>query len=214
MKYYPNKRRAVSLVEALTYVGVLAVVIFVGGRTVGNGSRQTAVIRSQAKDLSAALHAGERWRSDVRAAITAPELVKGARTIHEETPSFLVEAVKVSPPGRRGGENLMPDAKNRQKALAGASNSSRKKTQFIRLIQIKTSKGLINYSFDGQRLMRSVGEGKPQELIRGQVENSRMILDERKGITAWRWELELKRRNPRSQTRTLFTFLAVPAAAP
>ena len=32
MKYRSNKRRAVSLVETLTYVAVLAVVIFVGGK--------------------------------------------------------------------------------------------------------------------------------------------------------------------------------------
>ena len=160
MKYYPNKRRAVSLVEALTYVGVLAVVIFVGGRTVGNGSRQASVMRFQSEDMSAALRAGERWRSDIRAAITVPKLGDGPGTI-----------------------------------------------------QMETSTGLVNYSFDGQRLLRWVGNAKPQELIRSQVENSRMILDERKGVTAWRWELELKRRNPRSQMRPLFTFLAVPASS-
>ena len=159
MKYRPNKRRAVSLVEALTYVGVLAVVIFVSSKTVGSGSRQASVMRFQSEDMSAALHAGERWRSDIRAAITAPKLGEGPSTI-----------------------------------------------------QMETSEGLVNYNFDGQRLLRRVGNAEPRELIRGQVETSRMILDQRKGVMAWRWELELKRRNPRSQMRPLFTFLAVPAA--
>ena len=158
MKYLPNKRRAVVLVEALTYVGVLAVVIFVSSKAVGNGSRQASVMRFESEDMSAALHAGERWRSDIRAAITAPKMGEESRTI-----------------------------------------------------QMETSQGQVNYSFDGQRLLRRVGNAEPRELIRGQVENSRMILDERKGVTAWRWELELKRRNPRSQMRPLFTFLAVSA---
>ena len=159
MKYLPNKRRAVVLVEALTYVGVLAVVIFVSSKIVGSGSRQASVMRFQSEDMSAALHAGERWRSDIRSATTAPKL----------------------------GEE--PGA-----------------------IQMETSEGLVNYSFDGQRLLRWVGNAEPRELIHGQVETSRMILDQRGGVTAWRWELELKRRNPRSQMRPLFTFLAVPAA--
>ncbi len=159
MKHRLNKHRAVVLVETLTYVGVLAVVIFVSSKAVGNGSRQASVIRFQAEDLSAALHAGERWRSDIRAAITAPELVEGPR-----------------------------------------------------IIQMETSEGLVNYSFDGQRLLRRVGNAKPQELIRGQVETSRMILEQREGVTAWRWELKLKRRNPRSQIHSLFTFLAVPTS--
>ncbi len=158
MKHHPNKCRAVSLVETLTYVAVLGVVILVSSKTVGNGSRQASVMRFQSEDMSAALHAGERWRSDIRAAITAPELGQGPGTI-----------------------------------------------------QVETSEGLVNYSFDGQRLLRSVGKGKPQELIRGRVETSRMVLDQRKGVTAWRWELGLKRRNPRSQMRPLFTFLAVSA---
>ena len=117
MKHHPNKRRAVSLVETLTYVAVLAVVIFVGGRTVGSGSRQASVMRFQAEDMSAALHAGERWRSDVRAATSAPKLGDGPGTI-----------------------------------------------------QMQTSEGLVNYSFDGQRLLRRVGNTKPRELIRGQIE--------------------------------------------
>ena len=159
MKYHPNKCRAVSLVETLTYVAVLGVVVFVSSKTVGNGSRQASVMRFQSEDMSAALNAGERWRSDIRVATTAPKLGEESGTI-----------------------------------------------------QLETSEGLVNYSFDGKRLLRRVGNAKPRELIRGQVETSRMILDQRKGVTAWRWELELKRRNPRSQMRPLFTFLAVPAA--
>ena len=131
MKYYLNKRRAVVLVEALTYVGVLAVVILVSSKTVGNGSRQASVMRFQSEDMSAALHAGERWRSDIRAAITVPELVEGSRPIQMKAP-WLVEARLVSLLGRRGGKNLMPDTESRQKALAGADNGFQAPTQFIR----------------------------------------------------------------------------------
>jgi len=166
MKYLPNKRRAVVLVEALTYVGVLAVVIFVSSKAVGNGSRQASVMRFQSEDMSAALHAGERWRSDIRSAIAAPRL-------------------------------LTRDLRSGRKA---------------QILELMTVDGLVSYGYDGQRLLRRVGNGQPQELIRGQIETLRMIRDQRGRVTAWRWELELKRRNPRSQMRPLFTFLAVPAA--
>ena len=111
MKLRPNKRRAMTFVEVIMYVVISGVVFFTSYQTVGIGSRRVSVMRFQAQDLSAALHAGERWRSDIRAATSAPKLGDGPGTI-----------------------------------------------------QMQTSEGLVNYSFDGQRLLRRVGNAKPREL--------------------------------------------------
>ena len=166
MKLHPNKRRAMTLVEVIMYVVISVAVFFMSYQTVGIGSRRVSVMRFQAQDLSTALHAGERWRSDIRSVIAAPRL-------------------------------LTRDLRAGRKA---------------HVLELVTVDGLVSYGYDGQRLLRRVGNGQPQELIHGQIESSRMIRDQRGRVTAWRWELELKRRNPRSQMRPLLTFLAVPAA--
>lgn len=66
----PAHRTAVGymLTEALVYIGLLVVVLGVGYQAMYRCVYNSAVLRRNAEDISRAMHAGERWRADVRAA--------------------------------------------------------------------------------------------------------------------------------------------------
>jgi prepilin-type N-terminal cleavage/methylation domain-containing protein len=78
-------RRGFSLVEMLTYIAVLATVLTLTYpafyRCVQNSTR----LRRNTDDIARALHAGERWRADLREATAAPTLTGNALTIPQAT---------------------------------------------------------------------------------------------------------------------------------
>jgi len=59
------------LTEALIYIGLLFVVLGVGYIALYRSIDNSAVLRRNADDIANALHAGERWRADVRSAAQA-----------------------------------------------------------------------------------------------------------------------------------------------
>ena len=72
--------------------------------------------------------------------------------------------------------------------------------------------GEVQYVFKEGMIYRQTSSGKPTEpiaLLAG-VKNSVMQADQRKQVTAWRRELELKPSRKGSRVPTLFTFTAVP----
>ena len=70
--------------------------------------------------------------------------------------------------------------------------------------------GWVKYlSEDGRVLRRSPTDPDWREILNG-VKSSRMVLEDRGGVAAWRWELELLTHAERPVVRPLFTFLAVP----
>jgi hypothetical protein len=62
------KERGYLLTEALVYIGVVFVLLGVGYMALYRCIDSSVVLRRNADDVSAALHAGERWRADIRAA--------------------------------------------------------------------------------------------------------------------------------------------------
>jgi hypothetical protein len=56
------------LMECLVYIGVLFLLLGVGYVALDRCIDNSIVLRRNADDISSALHAGERWRGDVRAA--------------------------------------------------------------------------------------------------------------------------------------------------
>ncbi len=68
--------RAFTLIECLVWVAILAMMfsfmmqLFFAGRTGADG------LRRNADDITRTLHAGERWREDVRTATAPPRVVK------------------------------------------------------------------------------------------------------------------------------------------
>lgn len=66
-----SPRCGFSLLEMLVYMAVLLVVMTIAFAAYYRTSDTTRQIGRNADDITRALHAGERWRSDVRSAISA-----------------------------------------------------------------------------------------------------------------------------------------------
>ncbi len=76
-------------------------------------------------------------------------------------------------------------------------------------VVIPVSEREITWGFADGMVWRQAGPGHKAAPLLWGVHNSRMSLDLREGVPAWRWELELDRVTRRSRTLPLFTFLAV-----
>ena len=71
MKLYPSMLRAragIMLVECLVYLGVFAVLLGIGYGTFYLCWDNSKALHCATDDITAALHAGERWRADIRGA--------------------------------------------------------------------------------------------------------------------------------------------------
>lgn len=79
-----TRRRAFSLLEMLVYITVLVVVMTIAFAAYYRTSDTTRQIGRNADDITRALHAGERWRSDIRSAVGALRLSDdgGKRVLH------------------------------------------------------------------------------------------------------------------------------------
>ena len=80
------------------------------------------------------------------------------------------------------------------------------------ILLIETRDGIIEYRYSDRAVWRRVGGEEEGQKLFDRVESSRMLLYTRGKVSAWRWELELERRDHRSKMRPLFTFIAVPIA--
>jgi type II secretory pathway pseudopilin PulG len=63
--------RAFTLIEVLVYMGVFTVLMGLGFATLFTSIDNSTALRCGADDIVNALHAGERWRSDVRSSNAA-----------------------------------------------------------------------------------------------------------------------------------------------
>ncbi len=61
-------QRAYLLIEALVYIGVIVALLGVAYAAMYRCVDSSLALRRNADDIASALHAGERWRADVRAA--------------------------------------------------------------------------------------------------------------------------------------------------
>lgn len=62
------RRRGITLIECLVYIGALATVFGLGTAAFYHCSESSAALRRNADDIAQVLHVGELWRADVRAA--------------------------------------------------------------------------------------------------------------------------------------------------
>ena len=67
--------RGYSLIECLVYIAVLAVVLNLSFLAYFRYSQHSNSLRRNADDIILTLHAGERWREDVRASTALPHAV-------------------------------------------------------------------------------------------------------------------------------------------
>ena len=70
-----NRQSAFTLIECLAYLGLFALLIVLVMTTFFRARDGSDSLRRNADDITRALHAGERWREDVRTTTAAPSLV-------------------------------------------------------------------------------------------------------------------------------------------
>lgn len=71
-----NYSRGFSLVECLVYISVFALVMFLAMQVFFQTRDSADRLRRNADDITRTLHAGERWREDIRTATGTPRVVE------------------------------------------------------------------------------------------------------------------------------------------
>jgi type II secretory pathway pseudopilin PulG len=155
----PGAEAGLTLIEALAYIAVLAVIIAVTGKTFATAWDQSARIQRNTDDIKRVLRAGERWRQDIRAATG-----------------------RIEPQTEAGAQGLV----------------------------IPTAKGQIVWLVSTNGVRRSASAEAPEILLLPRIKDSQFVEDARTGVTAWRWDVELKPEKKEPRVRPWFTFLAVP----
>jgi len=93
-----NSSSAYFLPEALVYISVLLVLLGVGFSALYRSIDSSLGLRRNADDITSAVHAGERWRADVRAADSKAWLDKNSPEAILHLPSSRGEIVYRSAP--------------------------------------------------------------------------------------------------------------------
>jgi len=80
MTLYPKREipSGYMLIEALVYIGVSFLLLGIGFTAMYRCIDSSVGLRRSADDLTSALHAGERWRADVRATVRPIKLENSA----------------------------------------------------------------------------------------------------------------------------------------
>lgn len=151
-----------TLIECLVYISLFALFVVLVMSVFFRSRDGSDALRRNADDITRALHAGERWRADVRTATAPP------RTVEE----------------------------NGQRWLA---------------IPRGTNVTVYTHFRDTVWRQEQTNATWMPALVR--VKSSAMSADARTHVAAWRWEVELQLKDPRKQTKPLYTFLAVAPAA-
>lgn len=76
-------------------------------------------------------------------------------------------------------------------------------------VRIPGRDGAIVYQFSAGEMRRIVATHPGSQLLLSRVKASSMSPEDRQGVTAWRWELELSQRPPEAHLPLLFTFETV-----
>ena len=164
-------RRGVTLIEVLIYVVLFYTFMMVAADTYISGKNQARSIRWNATKIVRVMYAGERWRQDIRDAISPPQNIQSSLP-NPDDPLDIIELTS---------------------------------------LKIIKSSETNWYAFRGDHVFRMSSHLPTRwELVMDRVNSSTMIEEERGEVAAWRWEVELKTKTKKAQTRPLFTFLAVP----
>ena len=85
-------QRGYLLIEALVYIGVVAALLGVAYAAAYRSIDRSIALRRNADDITSALHAGERWRADVRTASSRVRLVNtdAGQLLYLDGPSHAV----------------------------------------------------------------------------------------------------------------------------
>ena len=103
----------------------------------------------------------------------------------------------------RAGEIWRADVRNASGPLRVENSAD---GQFL---HIPEKSGDAVYRYAAGSLWRDAANHEPRQLL-PKVKSSRMELEQRHQVTAWRWEIELPIKKRTAQVHPLFTFEAVP----
>jgi hypothetical protein len=78
------RQRAYFLIECLVYIALVMGLLGVGYAAMYRCLDSSIALRRNAEDITSALHAGERWRADIRSATTPPrvEVIENVQLLH------------------------------------------------------------------------------------------------------------------------------------
>jgi hypothetical protein len=152
-----RRTAGILLIECVVYIAVFAILLGAGMAAFYLCWDYSKAMIYATDDITTALHAGERWRADVRNAT-------GKISVE---PSAAGEVVRIPGPGKE-----------------------------------------IVYRFESGEVRREFPASHISQLVLPKVETSQMSGENRNGVTAWRWELDLVVRRPETHLPLLFTFEA------
>lgn len=96
-----------TLIECLTYIAVLTIITGLAFSAYHRCQRNSVALKRNAEDIIQTLSAGERWRTDIRAATARPQLIE-KKTVAElhipQSPRPVVYYFKDSAVWRKVGE--------------------------------------------------------------------------------------------------------------
>lgn len=79
------------MIDAMVYLVVLAIVLLLAASVFDKGMRESSGLQRNVADIERAMKAGERWRTDVRAAIGPIESTEQAFTIPQRDGEIVYE---------------------------------------------------------------------------------------------------------------------------
>jgi Tfp pilus assembly protein PilE len=80
-----KSERGYLLLECLVYIAVFAVVLDLSFVAYYRYDQHTRNLRRNADDIVRTMHAGERWREDVRAAVAPPHVIENGLVIPQQS---------------------------------------------------------------------------------------------------------------------------------
>ncbi len=197
-------QRGFTVMEMLVYVILFAAFLSFAYRAVTASSRGIGVLQNNTYEIIRVTRAGERWRQDIRDAVSTPEVTQTS----ELDQSFSsVEQIT----SEDGVEGLGIDGNHTILEELPSIPAPKPKTIQVAIIKIEKASKTIWYIFRQGKVYRKDSLlPDNRELILKDVVASTMASESRGETVAWRWELELKTTREDDLTRPLFSFLSVP----
>ena len=197
-----SRQRGITIMEMLAYIILCAGFLTLAYRTVTVSSQEIIALHDNAYDIIRVTKAGERWRQDIREAVSSPV----TQSQELDSPPRAEQITRED--GVEGFDgNPIPEI------LPLIPETQTERIQITYLIIEKASK-TIWYAFRQGKVYRQDSLLPDNwELILKDVATSNMASESRGEAAAWRWELELKTARQDTLTRPLFSFLAVPRKA-
>tara|TARA_B100001971_G_C18197556_1_gene542460 strand:+ start:880 stop:1512 length:633 start_codon:yes stop_codon:yes gene_type:complete len=193
-----SRQRGITIMEMLAYIILCAGFLTLAYRTVTVSSQEIIALHDNAYDIIRVTKAGERWRQDIREAVSSPV----TQSQELDSPPRAEQITRED--GVEGFDgNPIPEI------LPLIPETQTERIQITYLIIEKASK-TIWYAFRQGKVYRQDSLLPDNwELILKDVATSNMASESRGEAAAWRWELELKTARQDTLTRPLFSFLAV-----